>query len=291
MTNTSARTQKGAGAGQKRRRLLSEDEDVANQPVESAKRWNAVFEDTEQDESPAQELNSQKESVPLHQESAKAEHEAALLRFANGNKEAAKELDRLLQKQVGERYLSAVALDNAAAMLTAKRRDPATFTPEYIDRKRRVVITDELMTEILRRLSEGVSIYRTCRDDDSMPSYAAAVSKLNEPEWKAKYDAARSNRTDKMGDEIAEATRELKELVAAGAPSEMVNAVKLHVNTLQWLMARMNPQGWGDKQTVDLNANVKVKSESDVDARLLAFFGKAGVNLNANTSGSSGEGE
>ena len=289
MGETSARAQKSTETGQNRRTRRSKGSDVPNQPPERANRWSAFLEDSEQGESPSQELNSQKESVPLHQKSAESEHDAALLRFANGNKEAAKELDRLLQKQVGERYLSAVALDNAAAMLTKKRRDPATITPEYVERKQRVAMTDEVMTEILRRLSEGVSIYRTCRDDDSMPSYARAVEKLNEPEWKAKYDAARSNRTDKMGDEIAEATRELKELVAAGAPSEMVNAVKLHVNTLQWLMARMNPQGWGDRQTVDLNAKVSVK-EQDIDAKLAALLGKAGVSLNAN-SGNSGNSE
>lgn len=299
MTQSTARPQKSAETGQKRRRTLLDDDGVPNHVPAPPKRWSAVFDDPEQGESPSQNLNSEKESVPLHQDGAvqtetqrlqAEEEEAALRRMAGGDGEKYEQMKKLINQQTAERYMTAVALDRATNSVLTKRRDPSTFTKEYIKRRRDILVTDEMLEEVMLRVSQGESIYRICRDDDAMPSYSTVTQWLHKAEWAAKYEAAIRSRADKHADEVAEASRELQAMVAAGANGDVVQAMKVHINTLQWLASRMNPQKWGDRVNVDMNAKIVTK-EADVDSRLLSLLGKAGVNLNGDADRSSGDGE
>lgn len=211
-----------------------------------------------------------------------AEH-AALLRLAGGDAEQAAMLQKLIQKQAAERYASAMALDAATNMVLAKRAGQwEKLTPEYVQMRQGIKCTDEVLESILENVADGISIYRQCRADD-MPTSHAVTQALSRPEWIVKYQAALFRRADKMVDEIADATRELNAAVQAGAGSDVVNAIKIHINTLQWIASRINPSKWGDKSTVDVNATVKLK-ENEVDERLKTLLNKAGVDIAAMTA-------
>jgi Bacteriophage Sf6, terminase small subunit-like len=267
--------------------------------AQARKRWDAMLAGAEQTakaarqarfdamvNGPVSKLNSEKESVPSASPSQgnteQAENEA-LLRLSGGDAERAATLKDLIQKQTAERYASAVALDHATNAVLSRRAGMwEKLTPGYVKMRQGIKCTDEVLDDILQNVADGVSIYRQCRGDD-MPTSHAVTQALSRPEWIVKYQAALFRRADKMVDEIADASRELTAAVAAGASSEVVNAIKIHINTLQWIASRINPSKWGDKSTVDVNATVKLK-ESEVDDRLKALMNKAGVDLAALTA-------
>lgn len=272
---------------------------MTSSTAQARKRWNAML-DSAADTAkaarrarfdamvngPDSKLNSQKEPVPLashRQEKAEQAENEALLRLAGGDAEQAAVLKSAIQKQTAERYASAVALDHATNAVLRKRAGMwEKLTPAYVKMRQGIKCTDEVLEDILQNVADGVSIYRQCRGDD-MPTSASVSVALAKPEWIVKYQSALFRRADKMVDEIADASRELTAAVAAGASSEVVNAIKIHINTLQWIAARINPSKWGDKTTVDVNATVKLK-ESEVDDRLKALMNKAGVDLAALTA-------
>lgn len=232
---------------------------------------------------PAENLNSQKEPVPEaspEQTNAEQQEEAALLRLSGGDRERAAQLQKLIQAQAAERFASAMALDYATNMVLAKRTGQLEkLTPAYVSMRQGIRCTEEMLTSILEQVADGISVYRICKRDD-MPTTASVLTKLNSAEWLQKYQAAMLARTDKHVDEIAEASRELIAAVAAGASSDVVNAIKVHINTLQWIASRINPAKYGDKQTVDLNAQVKL-TEPQVDDRLKSLLTKAGLDAAA----------
>jgi len=251
------------------------------EPVKSS-RWAAMMAD------PVEKLNTQKESVSSsspEQGNAEQAENAALLRLAGGDHEKVAMLKKAIEAQAAERYAGAVALDHAMnAVLRRREGQLEKLTPEYVKMRQGIKCTPELLDSILAEVAEGVSIYRICKRDD-MPTPSAVNQMLNSADWLAKYQTALLRRADKHVDEIADASRELTAAVAAGASSEVVNAIKVHINTLQWVAARINPK-YSDKQTIDLNATVKM-TESQVDQRLRALLGKAGVTLGEGDAASS----
>jgi hypothetical protein len=229
------------------------------------------------------ESSSEKKPVPdasCGQGNSEAAESAALLRLAGGDKEKAEILRKAIEAQTAERFASAMALDYATNMVLAKRAGQLEkLTPEYVAMRQGIKCTDELLESILAQVADGISVYRICKRDD-MPTTAAVLKHLNSADWLQKYQAAMLARTDKHVDEIAEASRELTAAVAAGASSDVVNAIKVHINTLQWIAARINPAKYGDRQTVDMNATVKL-TEQQVDSRLQQLFSKAGLDAAA----------
>jgi hypothetical protein len=229
------------------------------------------------------ESSSEKELVPdasPGQGNSEAAENAALLRLAGGDKEKAEILRKAIEAQTAERFASAMALDYATNMVLAKRAGQLEkLTPEYVAMRQGIKCTDEVLEGILSQVADGISVYRICKRDD-MPTSAAVLKKLNSADWLQKYQAALLARADKHVDEIADAARELTAAVAAGASSDVVNAIKVHINTLQWIAARINPAKYGDRQTVDMTATVKL-TEQQVDTRLSQLLGKAGLDAAA----------
>lgn len=228
-------------------------------------------------------LNSEKETVPLaspEQGNTEQQESAALLRLAGGDDELAATLKKAIERQAAERYASAMALD-IAMNATLRRREGQgdRLTPAYVAMRQGIKCTPEVLEGILEQVADGISVYRLCKRDD-MPTSQAVTMALNSPDWLTKYHAALLRRTDKQVDEIADASRELVAAVAAGADANTVNAIKVHINTLQWIAARMNPAKYGDRSTVDMNANVKL-TEPQVDDRLKALLMKAGLDAAA----------
>ncbi len=122
----------------------------------------------------------------------------------------------------------------------------------------------ELTERLLRRISEGESVRRICRDED-MPSEWTIYSWLREkPEFQDEYRLAIEMRADAMFDEIlaiaddpthdwAERTTKDGKKVVVG-DHEHIHRSRLRVDTRKWMLARMSPRKYGDAQKLELGS-------------------------------------
>jgi len=110
---------------------------------------------------------------------------------------------------------------------------------------RPTIYSEELADDICLRIANGSSLNRVCRSKD-MPS------KSNVYEWLAKYDGfqdkyreATNQRAEFHFDEMLDIADAVKEETAA------VSKAKVQIDTRKWILSRMNPTKYGDKQQVD----------------------------------------
>lgn len=123
--------------------------------------------------------------------------------------------------------------------------------------------------EILDAIASGRSLNEIC-DQDGYPHRVTFLRWVREDEdLERKYSLAISMRADVYFERMLDiaANQELGETVKTvdgpdGEKTEitkgdMVNHRRLHIDTIKWALARMNPKKYGDK--VDLNHGGKVK--------------------------------
>ena len=111
------------------------------------------------------------------------------------------------------------------------------------------IITEELASEICRRLSLGESARQICRGDD-MPVMSTLMKWLTEPDkiaFSEQYARARDCQADFYADEIIDIADELGE----GVDSNAINIARLRIDSRKWKVARMSPRKYGDKQQID----------------------------------------
>ena len=110
--------------------------------------------------------------------------------------------------------------------------------------------------EILRRVSEGESLTRICRDED-MPALTTANDWLW-AEYSEEYARARDQRAeaifeetleiadDGTGDMVIDPETGLERL-----NNEHVQRSRLRVDTRKWMLGKMSPKKYGDKLDVE----------------------------------------
>lgn len=110
---------------------------------------------------------------------------------------------------------------------------------------RPTIYSEALADDICLRIANGSSLNRVCRAKD-MPS------KSNVYEWLAKYDGfqdkyreATNQRAEFHFDEMLDIADAVEEETAA------VSKAKVQIDTRKWILSRMNPTKYGDKQQVD----------------------------------------
>jgi hypothetical protein len=111
------------------------------------------------------------------------------------------------------------------------------------------IFTEELASEICRRLSLGESARQICRGDD-MPVMSTLMKWLTEPDkiaFSEQYARARDCQADFYADEIIDIADELGE----GVDSNAINIARLRIDSRKWKVARMSPRKYGDKQQID----------------------------------------
>ena len=111
------------------------------------------------------------------------------------------------------------------------------------------IFTEELASEICRRLSLGESARQICRGDD-MPVMSTLMKWLTEPDkiaFSEQYSRARDCQADFYADEIIDIADELGE----GVDSNAINIARLRIDSRKWKVARMSPRKYGDKQQID----------------------------------------
>lgn len=217
-------------------------------------------------EYPRRKANRRKEPVPLAPRKQQAREN-----IESSDDELTPE--QRIARMAQARYEQSAAID-AAAALAFVSRGKAPLTGEALRLKRKVSMTADVWDEIIVRVAEGESLFKVC-EDAHIPHRTYIYKCLSEDAQKRiDYDAAVMLQADKRAEQIVELSELGRARAAMGASTEEMNAIKMLVNSLQWVSARMNPKKWGDKQSIDLDAKVAL-TEPQVDMRLAALIAKA----------------
>lgn len=77
-----------------------------------------------------------------------------------------------------------------------------------------------------------------------------------------RYTRAKERQYEYLGNMMTEKAFELTELIMRGEGGEnvhaLVNAVRLEIDTLKWLLSKLIPKKYGDKQTVEHEGGVGI---------------------------------
>lgn len=105
-----------------------------------------------------------------------------------------------------------------------------------------------LAAVILQRVSDGESLLRICADPE-MPGRSTVNRWIlgqsgADDEFRDNYAKARDSRADRIFDELLE--------IADGTDVADVQKARLQVDARKWVLARMRPNKYGEKTSVDL---------------------------------------
>jgi len=104
---------------------------------------------------------------------------------------------------------------------------------------RPTLYTEELVDDIINRLTDGESLVKIC-DSDGMPKCAVVYRWLAlHEEFSDRYARARADQAERYLDEILEIADK----------EEDVQRAKLKIDTRKWTMGKLKPKKYGDKQT------------------------------------------
>lgn len=122
---------------------------------------------------------------------------------------------------------------------------------------------------ICRRLMEGESLRRICRDDD-MPSQSAVFRWLTDaPSFREQYAHARDVQADSLADEILD--------ISDGTGGD-AQRDRLRVDARKWLAGKLAPKKYGDKLEVEHAGGFSVKRDlSDDELANIAAGSGAGA--------------
>jgi len=129
--------------------------------------------------------------------------------------------------------------------------------------------TPQIAREICERLAAGESLLSICRDDH-VP-HRATIHRwiLDDVEgFRDSYTRARELGLDVMADEILEIAntpvegvrREESEDGYKEVREDMLGHRRLQVDARKWLLAKLAPKKYGDKQDINLTGQVEVAS-------------------------------
>ena len=108
-------------------------------------------------------------------------------------------------------------------------------------------MTNNAAREILNRLAAGETLDKIC-SDSHLPSYLTVYRALREgSEWaqtfRKLYAKARDDQADTFFEKIVEQ--------ADSTTSENANAMRVRMDAYKWVVSKMKPQKYGDRQIVE----------------------------------------
>lgn len=123
---------------------------------------------------------------------------------------------------------------------------------------RPTIYSEELIERICEQISNGKSLRAVCRAKD-MPSMSTVMVWLGENDkFSEQYRKATEQREDFHFEEMMEiADKVLPE-------SAEVAKAKLQIDTRKWVLSRMNPKKYGDKQQMEHSGDVAVNMISEL---------------------------
>lgn len=220
-------------------------------------------------------VNSQKESVPkASPDPVNRKKAAARAAVENLDEGDAPPLttEELIEQQAQIRFVNSAAIDAAIMQAYAGRDRP--LTGALLRQKQQVRYTPELWEEIVTRTAAGEALISITQDAHMPTRRSVQRWVIDDPELDREYRAAVLMKADHLAEQAKEMALYGKRRAEMGASSEEVRAIATAASTLQWTAARLSPKVYGDKQSIDLNAKVRMP-ESQVDARLQFLINKA----------------
>lgn len=125
--------------------------------------------------------------------------------------------------------------------------------------------------QIFKEIAEGTTLQEICRRPD-MPTLGTILRWSGEDaEIGRLYTQALQLRSAKMAEDLVRHCDELEN--TQNISSERVAALKVVINTKQWIMSRLLPKMYGDKTTIEHQGEVKV-DEKQLDQRINALLAK-----------------
>lgn len=133
-------------------------------------------------------------------------------------------------------------------------------------------IDPNTFAEAMRRVASGRSVRSVFRDDD-MPGLSTFYEMISTDAVAAEhYARATEMRADVMADEIIEIADDgTNDYMAANDPEnpgykergELVRRSALRVDARKWILARMAPRKYGDRQAVDVSGGLVINIGKD----------------------------
>ena len=111
------------------------------------------------------------------------------------------------------------------------------------ERGRPSIYTEELASRICERLAAGESLRKICADDDMPDRSTVRAWALDNPIFSAQYARAREIGWTDIAEDLLDIADD-----KAGDPSRD----RLRVDTRKWLLSKMLPKVYGDKNTTEL---------------------------------------
>lgn len=121
------------------------------------------------------------------------------------------------------------------------------------------VYSEDIAVEICARISNGESLRKILKDDH-MPVMSAIFRWLADERYatfREQYTHAREIQIEHMAEDIMEISDELPSMTAEGKyDSAAVQHQRLRVDSRKWLLSKLAPKKYGDKQTVEHEGGV-----------------------------------
>lgn len=144
--------------------------------------------------------------------------------------------------------------------------------------------TQEIADVICERLANGESLRRICESED-MPSLSMVMRWLGaNAEFREQYARARELQAEFIFDQMAEIADDgTNDWMASNAPdcegykfnSEHVSRSKLRIDARKWMLAKMSPRKYGDKQQIDhvsSDGSMQPASPEEAMARIMGVL-------------------
>lgn len=153
--------------------------------------------------------------------------------------------------------------------------------------------TADLAAEICRLMAEeGLSLRQICQRDD-MPARSSIHKWLNEhTDFADQYARAREQMLDSMAEEILDISDDTSgdtvkdEKGNERQDTEWINRSRLRVDARKWLLSKLLPKKYGDRQILDVGDDtLRQLSDDKLNARLSQLLGKAGAAFNSGGAG------
>lgn len=130
--------------------------------------------------------------------------------------------------------------------------------------------TDDILEEVLVNIAMGGTVKESCAGvfmEDKIPQFYSLM--LRDPTMKAQYEEARMIQAEKMAiDDVIEISDNIEndETWDGRGNSAAVNRARLMVDSRKWIASKLHYARFGEKQQIDLEANIVIDHAARLDA-------------------------
>lgn len=153
---------------------------------------------------------------------------------------------------------------------------------------RLTLYTEEIAEEICQRIGEGETLSQVCRSEH-LPERRTVVDWVlqNREGFSARYATARNLQMERWADEVVDIAddggndymeREKGEgRTETEYNGDHVQRSRLRIDSRKWLLSKLKPQQYGERQQIDHTHKVEVSALSDEELANIAAGGSEGA--------------